>query len=161
MSQRDQLCRVKRNSISVRRYDTPELLNEAFWTPVAKDQGISYEEMMSTTTLGGTTVDGEDLDLSAEDAIQSMRDQGLWGFADNAHTIHFWGNEASLEVLTCFFAHEMHHLCKDQLEDAFKVKDEELSEECVADYVAFVARDALILAQQFIKDAKLMRYELK
>lgn len=125
-------------------YDTPEAIHRAMWEPVAKDNGMTYEELVAECVIVGVTDAGEEVTLEGGSDIEGMRVQRCWGFVDtNTHIIHAWAApDADQEVVMHMIGHELGHITGTPLTD-------ELQEELRAEEFGRVARMAynLFLSQ--------------
>lgn len=71
-------------------YPTPESVHTAYWQPVLEADGISPDEIASSTIHADTT-DGETVELEEGAVLDAMRAQKCWGFFDGeTRVIHAW-----------------------------------------------------------------------
>jgi hypothetical protein len=85
------------------RYETPE---ECY----ASMYGLPYEELKGSE-LNGWLVDGEEMTVPIETAIDGIRQLGIWGWISKEECIHYWYDpeKASDQVLMHFLGHELAH----------------------------------------------------
>lgn len=92
-------------------HDSPEAVDAAHWKPLCDDEGITLEELQSGVAVGSDS-NGEEVEMTHEQMIQSMRDMGFWGFVDTkTRTIHAWADPATPDnAIMEFLGHEIGHV---------------------------------------------------
>jgi len=122
--------------ITIIQHDTAESCAMAMWLPI-----VGSEADVRAGTFGGDCFDGPiEIEMSWDDFVAAVEDQGVWGFAHpDTRTINIWVGPAaaSAEVLACI-AHELGHL-------AGKADDDGMQEELRAISYEEVAVEALRL----------------
>ena len=125
------------NILKLKIYTTAEECFEAFWhCPISE-----IEEM------GGVGEGGDEITISAKDALSNIVRVGCWGFCDNKNVIHVWlSNECEMSDLVHMLAHERGHTLR-----PFHRDDE--AEERKSEKYGEVARFAFTIANQ-LKELK-------
>lgn len=126
-------------NIKMTWYDTPQEVHRAMWTPVALEEGMSYEDICETLG-GGTDADGNIVEITYEKEMAAIREMGVWGFADTLDRhIHAWADPSTpRETVIYMLAHEIAHLAGTPSED-------DVQEELRAESYGAVAAQAFSL----------------
>lgn len=97
--------------ISIIWYPSWEEVNRAMWVPALEAEGLTEADIDDGGFIGHTE-DGQQVSVSAEEALQAVDAMGCWGFCDSAtNTIHAWAKaDASQETVIHMLAHEIGHL---------------------------------------------------
>jgi hypothetical protein len=103
--------------------------------------GCSLSEIES---VGGLDEKGNEHTITPEQLVESVRAQGLWGFADVPNkTIHFWrADTAGDALMAVFLGHELMHI---MLASMLQVDDPELRAELYCEAAGMIARYVLSL----------------
>lgn len=109
------LIRPKPLKVRFKRHPTPESVLRAFVRPM---KGRLADLVFS----GGYMRDGSEApEVSAEEMLGAIREQGLWGFAatkSKPPVIHYWReDDTSPELLAVFLGHELGHCAGFALDD--------------------------------------------
>jgi len=132
---------INRNEqFSVIRYETPE---ETMGAMDGVPQFASVES------------DGSFKDFPMEDALDGIREVGIWGHVDAKRMIHVWfDSSVDFTGLLFFLGHEIGHMMmvldaerKDMSDDDLTIEIEES-----ADRYGFTAKEAFRLAEILVKE---------
>ena len=121
------------NPFTTKRYSTAVDVLAAHWEIPVKE--------LADSEFGGLNGQGEAVEnLSAENMLEGIELQKVWGFIDGDRCIHFWAApDVELSMAVHFFAHEIGHKTGTALDDHF-------AEEMRAEDFGHVARSALDFA---------------
>lgn len=124
---------------TTKRYTTAADVLAAHWEIPVKE--------LADSEFGGLDGKGDPVEnLSAEDMLEGIELQKVWGFIDGESCIHFWAApDAELSMVVHFFAHEIGHQTGTALDDHF-------AEEMRAEEFGHVARKALDFAFKALGD---------
>lgn len=115
------------NEIGVVWYQTAEDIFAAFREGWAEDSDAQW---------GGETADGEEVSFTAEEMLDGIRAQGVWGF-ERAGAIHLWAEPEKVE--TTEFAHLVAH----EISHAVCAHEGTLEDEIEADRYGAVAAQTI------------------
>ncbi|MEZ8121072.1 hypothetical protein ACED30_16315 [Vibrio splendidus] len=120
-------------TFTTKRYATAADVLAAHWEIPVKE--------LADSEFGGLDGQGKAVEsLSAEDMLDGIELQKVWGFIDGDSCIHYWAAlDAELSMVVHFFAHEIGHHTGTSLDDHF-------AEEMRAEEFGLVARSALEFA---------------
>lgn len=97
-------------------HDTPESIHCAYWTPMAANDGLTYDAFMQLSRTGYLE-DGSPVELTKEQELADINKQQVWGFCDWINNkIHVWlGNlphddPRTEELVHTMLASEIGHL---------------------------------------------------
>lgn len=109
-------------AIDIVWHDSPESIHRAMWAPVAESEGMTYEELCADCGAIAECLDGEVLELTHEQEMQAILEQGCWGFAEvERGTIHAWAApHADRGLVLHMLAHEIGHLTGDPHPDGLQ-----------------------------------------
>lgn len=102
------------NSVFFVQYHDPEkivgIFDDAFYADMAEQEGVTVEELKEQVV---------ESNVSLEDHIKSVKEQGYWGFYDShLNIIHLYlDHRVSMVVVIHLIAHEMAHVVEDFLAD--------------------------------------------
>lgn len=116
----DKLLYGQPTQINLAWHDTPESIHRAYWSPVANQNGLDYETLMSNMSLEtGTNGMGDVIGNTPTEVIAGIRTQGCWAFTEYAsRTVHLWiGTTSDQNMLMQMIASEVGHLTPDRWED--------------------------------------------
>lgn len=125
-------------------YPTPDAVFYSMWEQAFNAEGIPTSEIADTSVIGVNSATGEDEALSVDEAIQGMKDQGMWGYIDTeARMIHAWADPGTAPgAILHMLAHEVGHITGEPAAD-------EVEEERRADAFGAVAAEAFRLMATF------------
>lgn len=139
--------------VSVRKYSTARAILDKFWSFGNDDIGTDEVEM------GGVTTDGEHVTLSMDQQLESIQQDGFWGYYDkHENVIHAWiSDNVAPNDLLFFLGHELGHVWND---NPVTIDPEGLTEsektafldEVYADRFGAVAMHAVRLRNQLTAD---------
>lgn len=130
-----------RLDVRVEWHVNPEDVYRKMWEPVAFEEGMTWREFCDGAH-GGEDEDGEPIEMTYIEMIDTIRKNRCWGFADTStSTIHAWAvPDIEEEILVHFLAHEIGHLSGVSEED-------DIAEEYRAEMIGQIARRAVELAR--------------
>ena len=89
--------------VAWKKYDSPESIVQAFFASFGNEKPDS---------VGGTTMEGDDVIITPEEMTEGIKEDGVWGFSDTqSNTIHYWiAEDTDPSSVAWFMGHELAHL---------------------------------------------------
>ena len=103
---------------TLKKYDS---IDELYLASIQLEDETMTMDDLKDISVGMSDGGDVNYDMSYQEQVDMIKEQGLWGWVDEDKIIHYWiGKEVSMTELIHFFAHEIAHRTGTPIEDDFQ-----------------------------------------